>query len=184
MIVQRKVIRGTAGLLLLLPLVAMQFTDEVAWDVVDFGIFAALLAGVCVVYEVLAGGRKSAAYRSAAGVAVGAAFALIWVTGAVGIIGAADNNANFMFGGVLVVGVAGAIMARFKPLGLSRAMFGTALAQVLVGAVALIAGFGSMDSSWPMEIWMSTVVFTALWLVSASLFRKAAREECPADGSR
>jgi len=174
---QRIAIWGTAGLLLLLPLLVMQFTDEVVWDVADFGIFAALLVGVCVVYEVLAGRKESTAYRSAVGVAVGATFALIWVTGAVGIIGTADNDANFMFGGVLVVGVVGAIMARFQPLGMSRAMFGTALAQVLVGVVALIAGFGSPDSSWPLEIWMSTVAFTALWLVSASLFRKAARAE-------
>ena len=35
---------GTAALILLLPLLAMQFTDEVAWDLVDFATFGAELA--------------------------------------------------------------------------------------------------------------------------------------------
>ena len=45
---------SAAALILLLPLVAMQFTDQVVWDVADFAIFGALLVGVGVAYELAA----------------------------------------------------------------------------------------------------------------------------------
>lgn len=50
------------------------------------------------------------------------------------------------------------------------------LAQVLVAVIALIAGFGSTGPSWPLDILVATVIFATLWLLSAWLFRKAARE--------
>jgi hypothetical protein len=45
---------------------------------------------------------------------VGAALLLGWVTGAVGIIGSEDNTASLMYGGVLLVGAAGAAVARLR----------------------------------------------------------------------
>ena len=41
-----------------------------------------------------------------------------------------------MFFGVLVVGIIGAIIARFRPQGMARALFATALAQALVAVIA------------------------------------------------
>ena len=61
---------------------------------------------------------------------------------AVGIIGTEDNPANLMYGGVLAVGIVGAIIARFQPHGMARALVATALAQALVAVIALIAGLG------------------------------------------
>jgi hypothetical protein len=52
---------------------------------------------------------------------------------------------------------------------MARAMVATALAQALVFAAALIAGLGFTGPI--------TVFFAALWLTSAWLFRKAAREQ-------
>lgn len=40
-----------AILLFLTPLIAMKFTDEVQWTAFDFGIFGAMLAFVCGLYE-------------------------------------------------------------------------------------------------------------------------------------
>jgi predicted Na+-dependent transporter len=50
----RIVIWGTAAFLLLLPLIAMQFTNEVNWDETDFVVFGAMLFGACGVYELAA----------------------------------------------------------------------------------------------------------------------------------
>jgi len=80
-----------------------------------------------------------------------------------------------MYGGVLAVGIIGAIIARFQPRGMARALFATALAQALVAVIALIAGLGSTGPTWPADILILTGFFTALWLISAWLFRKAAR---------
>jgi hypothetical protein len=83
------------------------------------------------------------------------------------------NPANLMFGGVPAVGIAGAVIARFQSQGMIRALATTALAQALVAAVALIAGWGSIGPTWPWNIALLTGFFAALWLVSAWLFRKA-----------
>ncbi len=134
---------AAAALILLLPLVAMQFTDEVVWDVVDFAVFGALLVGAGITCELAARKTGNTVYRSDVGVALAAAFILVWVNGAVGVVGSEDNDANLMYAGVLAVGIIGALIARFQPKGMARALFATALAQVVVAMIALIAGLGS-----------------------------------------
>ena len=62
----------------------------------------------------------------------------------------------------------GALLARFRPAGMALAMVAAAVAQILAFAFALAAGLGFTGPI--------TVFFAALWLISASLFRKAARE--------
>jgi hypothetical protein len=165
---------AVAALILLLPLVAMQFTDEVNWDVADFAFAGALLIGTGVTYELAVRKTGDTAYRSAVGVALAAAFILAWMNLAVGIIGTEDNPANLMYIGVLAVGFIGAIIARFQPDGMARALFATALAQALVAVIALLAGLGSPWSG-PGEILILNGFFVALFVGSAWLFRKAAR---------
>ncbi len=138
----------------------------------------ALAAAFIVVFMVLKARKPdNTAYKSAIGLALAAAFLLFWVNGAVGIIGAARNDANLMYGGVFAVGIIGAIIARFQPHGMARALFATALAQALVAVIALIAGLGSTAPIWPWDILILTGFFAALWVGSALLFRKAAREQ-------
>jgi hypothetical protein len=119
-------------------------------------------------------------YRAAVGVAVVAAFILVWINLAVGLIGSEDDPANLMYGGVLAVAIIGALIARFRPHGMARAMDAMALAQALVGVIALAAGFGSTAPNFPEAIVCLTGVFVGLWMISAWLFRKAARERTPA----
>ncbi len=162
-----------AALMLLLPLIAMQFTDEVVWDVTDFAVFGGLLIGVGVTFELAVGKTGNTAYRSAVGVALAAAFILVWVNGAVGIIGSEDNDANLMYYGVLAIGLVGAFVARFQPRGMARALLATALAQALVAVIALVAGLGSRWSG-SLEILGLNGFFVALFVGSAWLFRRAA----------
>jgi hypothetical protein len=175
----RLAVWGTAAFLLLLPLFAMQVTDEVDWDVADFAIFGAMLVGASGTYELAARMTGDTLYRAAVGVALAAAFILVWITLAVGIIGSEDNPANLMYCGVLAVGIIGAVIARFQPHGMARALVATALAQALVGLIALIAGSGSAGPNWPGELLVLTGFFAALWLIAAWLFWKAVREQTP-----
>jgi len=146
----------------------------VAWDVLDFTIFGAMLLGVGVVFTLARRRADNTAYRIAVGVALAAAFILVWVNGAVGIIGDESNDANMMYFGVLAVGIIGAIVGRFQPHGMVRALYATALAQAAVAGIALIAGLGSTAPIWPKDILILTGFFVALWLLSAGLFRSAA----------
>jgi hypothetical protein len=114
------------------------------------------------------------AYRFAAGVALAAALLLVWLSLGVGIIGADGDPANTMYFGVLAVGIIGAIVARFRPHGMARALFATALAQALVAVIALILGLG-LPWSPPVEILALNGFFVALFVGSALLFRYAGR---------
>ena len=128
------------------------------------------------------------AYKAAVGVALAALFLLFWVNGAVGIIGSENNPANLLYIGVLAVGIIGAVIARFRPHGMTRALFAAALAQALVPVIAILIwrpGVTSAEAFWGMagvvRVFELNAFFVALFLGSAWLFRKAAREKTPAD---
>jgi len=112
-------------------------------------------------------------YRLAVGVALAAALMLVWLSLGVGIIGADGDPANVMYFGVLAVGLIGALIARFRPRGMARALSATALAQALVGAIAIFGGLGRPYSG-ALELLGLNGFFVALFVGSAWLFRRAA----------
>lgn len=162
------------ALLLLVPLVAMQFTDEVVWTAADFVVAGVLLFGAGRVYQLMARHAGNVAYRLAVGVAVGTALMLVWLVGAVGVIGDEGDRADLMYGGVLAVGIVGAAIARFRPEGMARTLLGVAVAQTLVTGIALIAGKHEASISSLPELLGLNGFFIALFLGSAWLFRRAA----------
>ena len=143
------------------------------WDLLDFVVFAAMIAGVAAIHALARRSSDNTAYRAAFGVGLAAAFLLIWVNAAVGIIGSEDNDANAMYVGVLAVAIVGAIAARLRPRGMAIALTATALAQIAVTAVALLAMSGASAPLWPTEALVLNGFFVALWLLSAWLFRIA-----------
>lgn len=155
------------ALLLMLPLVAMQFTEEVNWTASDFVFAAVLFGSVGLAFELTVRKSPSFAYRLGAATAVIAAFLTVWVNAAVGMIGAGDNLYNLLFGGVLLVALIGAILARFESSGMVRAMLAAAAAQALAGAGGLSADpLGGVFSTG----------FAGLWLLAAALFHVASQE--------
>ena len=158
--------------LLLIPLVAMQFTDEVVWDVFDFAVAGTLLFGAGLTYELVARKAGHIAYRVAVVVAVGAALLLIWMNLAVGLIGNEENPANLMYIGVLAVGLTGAVIARLEPRGMARALFAMALAQALVPVIAMMI-WKLPITSGVVEVVGVTAFFVMLFVGSALLFQRA-----------
>jgi hypothetical protein len=143
----------------------------------DILILAAVAAVFIVIFMVLkARNPGNTKYKHAVGLALAGAFLLFWVNGAVGIIGDESSDANMIYYGVLAIGALGAIIARFRPRGMSRTLLAVALVQVLVAVIALIAGLGSEGPIWPRDILILTVFFTAVWIGSAWLFRLAAND--------
>ncbi|HEU0065739.1 MAG TPA: hypothetical protein VFQ57_00720 [Sphingomonas sp.] len=69
--------------LLLLPLIAMRFTDEVHWSLADFVLAGLLMLTTGLVFE-RAAKLHDGAYRAGAAVALAAAFMLVWSNLAVG----------------------------------------------------------------------------------------------------
>jgi hypothetical protein len=77
----------TVVLLLLVPLIAMQFTNEVNWTLSDFVVMGILLLGTGLLCELVLRKVKKIKYRTAIVVAILVAFLLIWMELAVGIFG-------------------------------------------------------------------------------------------------
>jgi len=166
------IVLGTA-LILLVPLTAMLFTDEVAWSPIDFACAGVIIAGTGIAFELAVRKMRNIAYRAAGGVSVGTAFILVWGNAAVGVIGDEDDPANLMYFGVVGVGIIGAIIARFQPHGMARALFATATAQATATLIALVAGKHEEPGSSVSEIVFLNGFFVMLWVASALLFRRA-----------
>lgn len=71
--------------LLLIPFIAMQFTDEVVWDIGDFIVAGGLLFGSGLLYATLSKRIKTRSSRTAVGAAIFTGLVLLWVTLAVGL---------------------------------------------------------------------------------------------------
>lgn len=73
-----------AGALLFIPLIAMQFTNEVLWSLTDFIVLGFLLFGAASVF-ILAARRVAREHRLLIGVVCSAIFLYIWAELAVGV---------------------------------------------------------------------------------------------------
>lgn len=157
---------GGAVALILTPLVAMQFTNEVNWDETDF-IFAAVIFGIVGGLIELAV-RKSANwyFRFGSVFAVLAGFLLVWSNLAVGMIGNEDNPVNLWFGAVLMIAITGSILARFRAHIMATAMFAAGSLQVAIGTFAGILGTDMRGGIF-------TIILSSFWIISAALFRSA-----------
>jgi len=171
----RWAIWGTAAFLLLLPLVAMQFTSEVVWDETDFIVMGAMLGLACGAYELTVRLSDSRIYRAGFGLAILSCFLLVWINLAVGIIGSDDNPANQMYLAVLGIVIVGAVAVRGRATGMMWVMAAAALAQVAIGVIALAGNLGTEGIGWPRDVIGCTAMFGMVWLGSAGLFRLAAK---------
>lgn len=80
-------ILATAIILLLIPLIAMKFTNEVNWKTFDFIVAGILLIGTGLTLELILRKIKTIRYRILFGIALFLFLLLIWAELAVGILG-------------------------------------------------------------------------------------------------
>ena len=151
-----------------------------AWDVRVFllvGGVATLLFSMGLAFQMVIRKLGTTVYRAAVGVALVTTFVLVWGN----FVQAADdvNPAAMMYLSVPIVGIIGAAVARFRPDGMARALFVTALAQALVLAIVLIVR-NPQVTPWTAAVlrgFAGNAVFFMLFVGSALLFRKAARQQ-------
>lgn len=166
--------------LLIIPLVAMQFSAEVDWSIGDFIIAGFLLFGTGFSYVLLTTKINNGRYK--AGIAVGlfAGLFLIWANLAVGIIGSEDNPVNTIYFGVIGIGIVGAVMSRFKSHGLSLTMFTVAFVLFLI-AVGVLLYAWTQDADFTTHKIMTYIgahgFFVMFFFISGVLFRQATQDE-------
>lgn len=163
---------GTA-FLLMIPLVAMQFTQEVVWTRSDFLIAGILIFSTGLSYKLITKQSTKTMYRIAVGSALASGFVLVWVNLAVGLIGPANNPANLMYFAVIAVGIIGALIARFRPHGMSLTMLAMALAMLSIIIIVLLTSQHHLPSISITEILSVNSFFIILFGFSALLFRYA-----------
>jgi hypothetical protein len=164
------------ALILLTPLIAMQFTDEVQWTVGDFVFAGAMLIGAGVTYE-LAARVGNLAYQAGVIVALGTGILTIWITGAVGIIGSENNPGNQLYLAVVLIAIIGAVITGGRAARMVWTMPVAALCTVLAPVIAYAANIADPTSEvLAPEVYAATAVLAVGWLLSALLFRKAAQQ--------
>ncbi len=81
------IITAIVAAILLIPLIAMQFTDEVNWNLGDFLIGGSLLFALSLLIDVVVRKIKQSPYRFIIIATILVVFILIWAELAVGIFG-------------------------------------------------------------------------------------------------
>lgn len=166
------------AVLLLLPAIAMQFTQEVAWSIGDFIVAGVLLIGTGTLVELLLRRSRDNAYRAGAVLALVGCLLLAWSNAAVGIVGAGANVVNVLYMALIGIAIAASYAAGFTARGMAKAMIATAVGQ---GAILLLAFAANLvPHAGTFVTLLVNGFFLALWSAAALLFRKAAQRH--ADG--
>jgi hypothetical protein len=158
-------------ILLSVPLIAMQFTNEVNWSVTDFIIMGILIFGTGFSYVLLTRSASNIIYRAAIALAIGTTFLLIWANLGVGLIGSGPNAANLMYIGIVAIVITGTFLSRFTTKGMERVMFITTITLVLFAVIQLLAKMYQYPGSSVIEIIGVNAFFAILFAVSGLLFR-------------
>lgn len=169
------VVAAITVLILMVPLIAMQFTDDVQWSFSDFVIMGALIFGTGITFKLITRGSSNITFKIAAAFAFGASFLMIWVNLAVGLIGSGPNAGNLMYMVVPAAAVIGALLSNFTPGGMERAMYLATLLLVFVTALAFLANMDEYPGSSARDILAVSGFFGMLFIISGLLFRYAAR---------
>lgn len=170
------------ALLLVIPLMGNLFVNGWHWEFRGFLLIGTLLFAVSLAFEWITRNTDTPHYRAAVGIAMVTAVVLVWLN----FIQAADdiNPDAILYLVVPVVGVAGAFMARFRPVGMARALFAVALVQASVLVMALVIRNPEL-TPWSVAVLRGfgfNAFFVVLFAVSALRFRKAA-VSAPAPGT-
>lgn len=167
-----KIARWTAALALLLtPLVMMQISDEWHWTIRSFLFAGIMIGGVGLLYELAERASGSRAYRAGVAVALAASFLTVWTT----LV--RDDGTGMDFFLLIMAAVTGGFSAWFQPAGMARTMLGVAIMQALLGVAIATAPSTASTPDGSFKVLLFSGFFTALWLISATCFRAAAKAE-------
>ncbi len=176
---QNKIIRAlliSTGLLIM-PFTASLFVDGWNWSGFDYLFAWVLFSFVSLAITFAVTSTEDTSYKVAIGLAAVATFLLIWINGAVQIIGDVGDldTPDGLYAGVIVIGLIGTILARFQPRGMSRALFAMAIAQFLVPVIGYIIWPPAVFAWTPSvpSIFVLNSVWVLMFVVSGLLFRRA-----------
>ncbi|XWN36798.1 MAG: hypothetical protein ROO71_12655 [Balneola sp.] len=165
------------GALLLIPLIAMQFTTEVAWTLFDFIFAAVLLFGTGAIFTFALHKMENKSYRIGAGIALVSTLFLIWANGAVGIVGHEGEPINTLYFIIPAIGFIGAFLSRFQSKGLSYTLSAMAIVPMVIAVVALLGYLQEAPHNSATQILGINMFFSVIFALSAISFRNAVLDQ-------
>lgn len=103
--------------------------------------------------------------------ALGGAFLLFWVTGAVGIIGE-DNPGNLLYLVVIAIMAVGAFLTRMSPKRMVGVMFAAATVQFLIPIVSYLIWSKDFGPSVA-KVFLLSSAFAIVFAISGFLFKRS-----------
>ena len=154
--------------LLLLPAIAMGFTDEVDWTALDFVFAAVLIFSLGMGLEIAVRVGRGGMHTLGLAIAAVAGFLTLWANAAVGFIGAEGEPVNIAISLMVVAAAIVTLAVRFRPKILRFVFAGVALGQIASGVYATSAMPGHEVE------WGILIVFAGIWSTAALCFHRAA----------
>lgn len=159
--------------LLLIPFTGNLTVEGWNWKWADFVFAWVVFTLTTLVFRFLVTRpMANLAYKAGVALAVLAGFLVFWITAAVQIIGD-ENPANLLYLGVILTGLGGVALARFRPAGMAKAAFATAAVTFLVPIVGVIVKPTDFSPGIP-QVFLLNGVFVLMFVVSGLLLRHAA----------
>lgn len=166
-------------MLLIIPLVAMWYTDAVQWTLGDFLVAGALLLGSGSLFVYLRSKSSDTYHQFGTVVLVLSSLLLIWVNLAVGIIASETHPANQLYAIVVAVAFLGGLLVRFRASAMAKVMQFAAVVQLSIPLVAYLFLAPALNrSEWTVAL-LTNAMFVAFywlsgWLYAVSATRKPA----------
>ncbi len=155
--------------LLCIPLIAMQYTDEVNWSVFDFLVMASLIAIVGLSLEKAITLSNDSRYRVGVTILLFSLFLLVWVNLSVGLIGGEQNALNFIYVSIPITIFIMSYKSSFSAISLFYASILISFIQALITSFAIIFEWGHpYDKS--VLLLFGNGIFIILYLFAASFF--------------
>lgn len=167
-------------IILLIPLIAMQFTDEVVWTLGDFVFAGILLFGTGTALILATAKFQSLTYKMGIIIGVISIFLLVWVNGAVGIVGHEGEPINVLYFIIPAVGLVGSFLCRLNSQGMFYTLSIMALIPMIIAVIAILGYMQEPPHNTAMQILSINAFFTILFSLSAISFRNAAQDEIEA----
>jgi hypothetical protein len=160
--------------ILMVPFIAMMFTNEVNWSPADFIVMGGLLMFAGTGYVVIANLSDNLTYKLGTALAALSGLLLIWVNLAVGFIGSSGHAANMLYLMVYVTAIGGLLKYKLTAKGMAKTMFVTAWVQILVPVIAWTIWPESLSQSpGPLKLMLLNGFFAGLFVSAGLLYRRA-----------
>ena len=163
-------------LLLMVPFIAMQFSQEVDWSFSDFAIMGSLIFITGLAYVLLTRFAKNWMLKIAFAITIGITFFMIWANLAVGLIGAGPHAGNLMYIAIYLIVAIGTLKYYSNPKKMSNVALTAIGGLILLTLIAFMAGMQNYPASSTSEILIVNGFFIVPYAIAAVLFMEAGKK--------